>query len=44
MLDFQKIAELTFITMGLEEEVMLENGMVLTKDNVCQFINNLFDT
>ena len=43
MLDFEKIAELSFITLELEEKVMLDNGMVITKENVGEFINNIFD-
>lgn len=43
MLDFEKIAELYFITFALDEEVMLDNGMVITKENVGNFINNVFD-
>ena len=43
MLDFEKIAELSFITMELNEMVMLDNGMVITKENVGEFINNIFD-
>lgn len=44
MLDFEKIAELSFVTMELNETVRLENGMIITRDNVCEFINNVFDT
>ena len=31
MLDFEKIAELSFITLELGEMVRLDNGMVITK-------------
>lgn len=44
MLDFEKIAELSFITLELDEMVRLDNGMVITRENVCDFINGLFDT
>lgn len=43
MLDFEKIAELYFITCTLDEPVILDNGMVITKENVGNFINNVFD-
>lgn len=43
MLDFLKIAELLFITFELDEMVMLDNGMIITRENVGNFINNLFD-
>ena len=43
MLDFEKIAELSFITLELDEMVMLDNGMIITKENVGNFINNTFD-
>ena len=43
MLDFEKIAEITYITMELGEVVMLDNGRIITKENVGKFINNTFD-
>ena len=43
MLDFEKIAEITYITLELGEVVMLDNGLVITKENVGKFINNTFD-
>lgn len=43
MLDFEKIAEISFITLELNEIVMLDNGMIISKENVCEFINSVYD-
>lgn len=43
MLDFEKIAEISFITLELNEIVMLDNGMIISKENVCKFINSVYD-
>lgn len=44
MLDFEKIMELSFLTFVLDEKIVLDNGMMISKENVCDFINNMFDT
>lgn len=44
MLDFQEIKELSFVTLVLDEMIMLDNGMLISKENVCEFINNFYDT
>lgn len=33
MLDFERLAELTFIIFVLQEEVVFDNGIVLDKNN-----------
>ena len=43
MLDFQEIKELSFVTLVLDEMIMLDNGMLISKENVCEFINNFYD-
>lgn len=44
MLNFQEIKELSFVTFVLDEMIMLDNGMLISKENVCEFINNVYDT
>ena len=43
MLDFEKIAEISFFVVELEQMLVLDNGIVITKDNVGQFLNSNFD-
>lgn len=43
MLDFEKIAEISFLVVELEQMLVLDNGIVITKDNVGQFLNSNFD-
>lgn len=43
MLDFEKIAEISFLVVEMEQMLVLDNGIVITKDNVGQFINSNFD-
>jgi hypothetical protein len=44
MIDFEKIAEIIFFTVELEQTLVFENGFVIDKDNACMFIQNTFDT
>lgn len=41
---FEKIGEIIFFTFVLEETLIFENGIIIDKDNACQFIQNTFDT
>jgi hypothetical protein len=43
-IDFEKIGEIIFFTFVLEETLIFENGIIIDKDNACQFIQNTFDT
>ena len=43
MLDFEKIAEITYITLELGEVVMLDNGLVMVLSTNCQNLKNLLN-
>jgi hypothetical protein len=44
MISFEKIGQIIFLTVVLEEIIVLGNGIVLDKHNACQFIQDTFDT
>lgn len=43
MPDFQKIEEMTFLVMELDQVIMFDNGIMVNKDNFAEFITSLFD-
>ena len=44
MIDFQRIAEMTFLVMELDQVLMFDNGIVVDKDNLGEFITSIYDT
>ena len=44
MLDFEKIHELSFIIFTMEQNVVLDNGFVVNKDNFTEFVQGIYDT
>lgn len=43
MLDFEKIAEISFFVNELDQIIVLENGLVVSKENLSEFLMNSFD-
>lgn len=44
MIDFERIAEISFLVYVLDQTLYLDNGIILDKDNACQFIQSVYDT
>jgi hypothetical protein len=43
MFDFEQLAEMTFLIFALDEEVVLNNGVVINRDNFSSYISLIFD-
>lgn len=44
MLDFAKIAEMTFLVMEMEQVLVFDGGIFVDKDNFAEFVSFHFDT
>lgn len=43
MWDFEKIAEISYLVNELNQILVLENGMVITKENLEEYLNQTND-
>ncbi|WP_298501018.1 hypothetical protein [uncultured Methanobrevibacter sp.] len=43
MIDFDKIAEITFLVMDQNQVLIFDNGMIVDRNNLGEFINYQFD-
>ena len=43
MIDFNKIAEMSFLVFELDQRLIFDNGIIVDKDNFTQFIQNTYD-
>ncbi len=43
MVDYQKIAEMTFLVMELNQVLVFDNGIVIDRDNFAEFISYWYD-
>ncbi len=43
MIDFKKIAEMSFLVFELNQRLVFDNGIIVDKDNFSQFIQFTYD-
>lgn len=43
MLDFERIAEISFLVMELDQTLVFESGMIVDRDNLAEYIRNTYD-
>ena len=43
LIDFAKIAEMSFLIFELDQRLIFDNGIIVDKDNFTQFLQNTFD-
>lgn len=44
MLDFQRLAEMTFVVFVLEQVIVFDDGIFVDKNNFGEFVSFQFDT